>query len=136
MKPLEPSRYGVARLLPLGSVVLAVAACGGGKAASATSPQPPSSATVATVPEPPTVALEGCIVDKYFIPRFGTVHALSDDSRVVGSAAAGEGGRFTLRVPARQAVTVVVYKPGGESERVVVGDAPVVMRGCLRDEFL
>ncbi len=82
------------------------------------------------------VQLEGCVVDEYFVPRTGTsVLALSADGRLVGTAASDMNGLFRMQVPARQAVSVRIDKPGGETFAVVTGRSNLSVGACLHDPY-
>ncbi|MBL8344860.1 MAG: hypothetical protein JNN03_05420 [Rubrivivax sp.] len=128
---------------------IAAAACGGGGgeegravAAADSSLQgvqavPAASVVAAThkVAAPMSVMVEGCVLDRHYIPTTGTpVRALAADGRLLGSAQSDGQGRFTLRLPARTEVLLQVDRPQGESLAMRVEAASSYSGTCLLDD--
>lgn len=114
---------------------LAMAACGGGVEDGAEAPafSPASAEHHAT--ERHAVMVEGCVLDRFYIPTTGTpVRALSADGRLLGHALSDGQGRFTLRLPVRSEVMLQIDLPQGESLPMRVGATPSTWRTCLLDE--
>lgn len=128
--PVQSSRLTAA--LTLG---LLLTACGGGagedlEVASA----PPAAA--AAMASPGAVAVEGCVLDRHYLPTTGTpVRALSADGRLLGNAQSDAHGRFTLRLPAQSQVTLQVDRPGGDSLPMRVDATASTWDRCLQDEL-
>jgi hypothetical protein len=135
--------FNTAVRLPRGSLAIplaialgfALAACGGGgegptETASDSSVNAAHDATKALA-----VTVEGCVLDRYYIPTTGTpVRALSTDGRLLGSAVSDGQGRFTLRLPARSEVMLQIDRPHGESMPMRVDAKPSKWETCLLDE--
>ncbi len=115
---------------------IATAACGGG-GDEAGDVQSTSSAKAAhEAAAPRTVMVEGCVVDRHYIPTTGTpVRALGADGRLLGNAQSDGQGRFTLRLPSRSAVTLQIDRPQGESLPLRVGTSAPKPASCLVDEL-
>lgn len=132
---------------------LTLAACGGGtgqdptevpSASASTAAQPLPAATALkadvvnvthAVAAPVFVNVEGCVLDRHYIPVTGTsVRALAADGRLLGNAQSDGHGRFTLRLPTHSDVTLQIDRPSGESLPMVVGDAASTWEKCLLDD--
>ncbi len=112
------------------------AACGGGGEEAADVQSVALTKTAQDLATPRSVAVEGCVVDRYYIPTTGTpVRALAADGRLLGNAQSDGQGRFTLQLPSQSAVTLQVDRPQGESLPVRVGVTPSPKAGCLVDEL-
>jgi hypothetical protein len=119
-------------LLMAGAAAMLLAGCGGGGDEPLSLRVAP--AAVTTPAPPPTVQLEGCVVDDYFQPRSQTpVRALGADGRLLGNAQSGPRGEFKLRLPAGQSVSLAVDRPDGEVLKVVSGLQSRVLATCLVD---
>ena len=101
---------------------LAAAACGGGGEDSSAAPTDSSDKTAAVTnlvhmaAAPVSVMVEGCVLDRFYIPTTGTpVRALAADGRLLGSALSNGQGRFTMRLPAGGELMLQVDRPQGES---------------------
>lgn len=110
---------------------LAAAACGGGgqdvgAARHAASDQAAS---------PLSVKVEGCVLDRHYIPTTGTpVRVLAADGRLLGNAQSDGLGRFTLNLPAHSDVLLQVDRPQGESLPMRVSAQASNWDQCLLDE--
>lgn len=128
--PVQSIRLAAA--LTLG---LLLTACGGGAGDDLAE----ASARPATAVAPAatgTVTMEGCVLDRHYIPTTGTpVRALSADGRLLGNAQSDARGRFTLRLPAQSQVTLQVDRPGGESLPMRVDATASTWDRCLQDEL-
>jgi len=128
-----PSR--VARALSTIALGLAAAACGGGG-----SDAPDMSATgvkeaSAQAPSPAFVTVQGCVLDRHYIPTTGTpVRVLAIDGRLLGSARSDAQGRFTLRLPAQRDVLLQVDRPQGETLPMRVDAQARTWATCLLDD--
>lgn len=101
-------------------------ACGGGADNTAA----PSSTSPAAVPA--TVQLEGCVLGPGDQPRAGSVQALGDDGRQLALANSNADGVFTMRVPAREQVHLVLEAAAHEPLVVLTGESQVSLGACLR----
>lgn len=124
---------------------IAAAACGGGgdegaavAAADASAQASPAAAVVPAarkVAAPRSVVVEGCVLDRHYIPTTGTpVRALTADGRLLGNAQSDSHGRFTLRLPAQGEVLLQVGRPQGESLAMRAEAAPANSGTCLLDD--
>lgn len=125
---------------------IAAAACGGGggeegpavaAAGSSVQAVPAASVVAAThkAVAPVSVMVEGCVLDRHYIPTTGTpVRALAADGRLLGNAQSDGQGRFTLRLPARSEVLLQVDRPQGESLALRVEAASANSGTCLLDD--
>ncbi len=124
---------------------IAAAACGGGggeegpAAAAGSSVQavPAASVVAAThkAAAPVSVMVEGCVLDRHYIPTTGTpVRALAADGRLLGNAQSDGQGRFTLRLPARTEVLLQIDRPQGETLALRVEAAASKSGNCLLDD--
>jgi hypothetical protein len=124
---------------------LVAAACGGGgedptmsmagSSAQATTPGAPTAAAAQKAAPSVSVFVEGCVLDRFYIPTTGTpVRALAADGRLLGGALSDGQGRFTLRLPARSEVTLQIDRPQGESLPVRVDADSSKSGACLLDE--
>jgi hypothetical protein len=104
-----------------------VAACGGG---ADTLPMPYT--TVAAVPAPTHVRIEGCVLDITDRPLALPVHASAEDGRLLASALTDNDGVFRMHVPARQRVRLAAATPGAEPLDVMTGNVQITVAGCLR----
>lgn len=114
---------------------LLLTACGGGAGEDlAVASAPPAAA--AAMASPGAVAVEGCVLDRHYLPTTGTpVRALSADGRLLGNAQSDARGRFTLRLPAQSQVTLQVDRPGGDSLPMRVDASASTWDQCLQDEL-
>lgn len=119
----------------------ALAACGGGGEDAAVAPAEssaaaaPAAASILKAAAPVSMMLEGCVLDRFYVPTTGTpVRALAADGRLLGSAQSDDLGRFTLRLPAGSAVTLQIDRPQGESLPVRAGAAGSTRAACLLDD--
>ena len=84
------------------------------------------------------VMVEGCVLDRHYIPTTGTpVRALAADGRLLGNSISDGQGRFTLRLPANSAVMLQIDRPTGEQGESLpmrVGAQPTKWERCLLDE--
>jgi hypothetical protein len=110
---------------------LSIAGCGGGDEDASV----PRGAQRAAAEAPPNaVQLEGCVVEKFYIPRTGTpARALSADGRLLANGASDEAGIFRLIVPAQLALWVSIDRPDGEALSVSTGRSNLSLGGCLFD---
>lgn len=118
-------------------VAAALAACGGGEDDDLPRQAAATAATAGTVITSAAhpVSVQGCVVDRHFIPHTGTpVRALSADGRLLASAVSDGQGRFELRLPAGGEVTLAIDRPDGESQPLRVHGAAVEATRCLLDE--
>jgi hypothetical protein len=82
----------------------------------------------------PTITLQGCVVDEFFIPRSGTVvRLLGADGRLLGHASSNNAGVFSFTAPAQQSVSMNVDKIGGETLVVPTGRSDLSVGACLSD---
>ena len=133
---------------PLAAIALGLsaAACGGGggeeAAERSSGPRAKAAhAVAAPVSAPVSVMVEGCVLDRHYIPTTGTpVRALSADGRLLGNALSDGQGRFTLRVPAHTTggegseVMPQIDRPQGESLPLRLGAASTTRANCLLDD--
>jgi hypothetical protein len=120
---MTPVRHTVAALA---SACLFTACGGGGSDASdAIAPTP--------VASPTFVRLEGCVVDQHDLPRAATVHASSEDGRVLDRASSNPQGVFVLKVPARQKVSIGLDASGEETPALLTGSTNLSLGACLRE---
>jgi hypothetical protein len=125
---------------------IAAAACGGGggdqdpavAAADSSVQGVPAASVVAAAQKaaaPMSVMVEGCVLDRHYIPTTGTpVRALAADGRLLGNAQSDGQGRFALRLPARSEVLLQVDRPQGESLAMRVEAASSNSGTCLLDD--
>ncbi|HMN80732.1 MAG TPA: hypothetical protein PKA20_12465 [Burkholderiaceae bacterium] len=120
--------------------LITVALSGGLLAACSGSPSDDAPAASAAAVErsakspPALLSIEGCVVDKYSIPRTGTsVRVLTDDGRLLGHATSGRYGEFVMHVVAHDALSVAVDRDGGEAFAVRTGGRDLRLTGCLQD---
>ncbi len=130
---------------------VAAAACGGGGdegaavAAADSSVQAVPAASVGPAARkasaqnaaaPISVMVEGCVLDRHYLPTTGTpVRALAADGRLLGNAQSDGQGRFTLRLPARTEVLLQVDRPQGETLALRVEAASSNSGTCLLDDL-
>ncbi len=126
-----PAATRLARAVSILTLSLAAAACGGGGdepgtglAVSSAKALPPQSLTV-----------QGCVVDRHYIPTTGTpVRVLSTDGRLLGHAHSDVQGRFTLSLPSHADVLLQVDREEGESFPMRVDPQAPTWERCLLDE--
>lgn len=124
--PAPPARLRWA-VLPL---LASLAACGGGDAAE---PDTGRAAPSALTPVP-QVEVAGCVVDEHHALLPGRpVQVLDMYGRVLGVAVSDRHGEFTLRVPGRQWLTIVLQPEGSDLLQARAGDAEVWLTSCLID---
>lgn len=83
---------------------------------------------------PPSVRLEGCVVDDFLQPRANTpVRALAADGRLLASALSDADGKFRLQVPSGQRISLAVDKTDGDVTKVATGPTRRVLTTCLFD---
>jgi hypothetical protein len=84
---------------------------------------------------PVSVMVEGCVLDRHYIPTTGTpVRALAADGRLLGNAQSDGQGRFTLRLPARAEALLQIDRPQGETLALRVDAAASKSGNCLLDD--
>lgn len=146
--PFSTTRAAVRFSRGLSAIALgiAAAACGGGggdegpavaAAGSSVQAVPAASVVAATHKAAASVSVmvEGCVLDRHYIPTTGTpVRALAADGRLLGNAQSDGQGRFTLRLPARSEVLLQVDRPQGESLAMRVEAASSNSGTCLLDD--
>lgn len=113
--------------------------CGGGSddvaAASSGEQATPQGKTAAAAVQKTSVTVQGCVLDRHYIPTTGTpVRALSADGRLLGSAQSDGQGRFKLTLPAQSAVLLQVDRPQGESLPMQVDAQASAWDTCLLDD--
>lgn len=118
---------------------LAATGCGGGSDDVAAAPTgalaTPHGKTAAAALQTSSVAVQGCVLDRHYIPTTGTpVRALSADGRLLGSAQSDGQGRFTLKLPAQSAVLLQVDRPQGETLSMRVDGQASTWETCLVDD--
>jgi len=130
----NPQTHASARLARAASTIafgLAAAACGGGGDEPGMGSAEPSAKTL----PPVSVTVQGCVLDRHYVPVTGTpVRALSADGRLLGNARSDVQGRFTLRLPAGGDVLLQVDRPQGESLAVRADAAASTSGSCLLDD--
>lgn len=110
---------------------LAAAACGGGEQ-DASVAQHVASAREAS---PQSVKVEGCVLDRHYIPTTGTpVRVLAADGRLLGNAQSDGQGRFTLSLPVHSDVLLQVDRLNGESLPMHVNAQSSIWDQCLLDD--
>lgn len=110
---------------------LAAAACGGGGQDADVAPH----RTAAQAAAPLSVKVEGCVLDRHYIPTTGTpVRVLAADGRLLGQAISDGQGRFTLNLPAHSDVLLQVDRLQGESLPMRVNAQSSAWDHCLLDE--
>lgn len=144
--PARHPAVHLARGLSALALGLALAACGEGgvadhgtAAAGAVSDKAAPAASVAPAAPlaaaPSTVTVEGCVLDRSYIPVTDTpVRILGTDGRLLGSARSDAQGRFTLRLPALGAVLLQVDRPQGESLPMRAEAGSSTWAKCLLDD--
>lgn len=131
-----PTPVQSARLTAALTLGLLLTACGGGAGDDLAVASAPPAAAAAAMASPGAVAVEGCVLDRHYLPTTGTpVRALSADGRLLGNAQSDARGRFTLRLPAQSQVTLQVDRPGGESLPMRVDASASTWDRCLQDEL-
>ena len=84
-----------------------------------------------------SVQIEGCVVDRHFIPAEGNVEALQADGRAVAHGYADARGIFRLRVPPDTSLRVrLAHREGSDELEVWVRRHDVSIAACLIDEPL
>lgn len=117
------------------TLVMATAACGGGDVGTVEPSAAPSAQATQHTAAATSVVMEGCVVDRHYIPATGTpVRVLGTDGRLLGHAQSDGQGRFKLRLPLAGDVTLQVDRPQGESLPMRVGTSPSTWATCLLDE--
>ena len=117
------------------ALVMATAAGGGGDAGTVEPLAVPSAQATQHTAAATFVVMEGCVVDRHYIPATGTpVRVLGTDGRLLGHAQSDGHGRFRLRLPPALDVMLQVDRLQGESLPVRVGSAPSGWATCLLDE--
>lgn len=116
-----------------------LSACGGGgdepTAVQASAQAPGERMAAAHANTPHSVAVQGCVVDRHYIPTTGVpVRVLGAQGRLLGSAQSDSQGHFTLRLPVATDVLLQVDRPQGESLNLRVGTTPQRWDTCLQDE--
>jgi hypothetical protein len=132
--------YRQIRRVPLALLALCAAAmtgCGGGDitedAAMQAQVSSASPTALAETDAPAQVRLEGCLVDHYELPATaGTVHALTADGRLVGTARSDANGVFTMRVPARASIVLKTHFDERSSLTVLTGNGSLFVGACLQ----
>lgn len=113
------------------AICLATAACGGGGDEPGTAPVDAS----AQARPLSWVTVQGCVVDRHYIPATGTpVRVLAADGRLLGNALSDAQGRFTLRLPSHGDVLLQVDRQEGESLPMRVDAQASTWERCLLDE--
>ena len=138
--PTRHPAVHLARGLSALGLGLALAACGeggvadhGAAASGAASDKAAPAAPLAAAPS--TVTVEGCVLDRSYIPVTDTpVRVLATDGRLLGSARSDAQGRFTLRLPALGAVLLQVDRPQGESLPMRAEAGSATWAKCLLDD--
>jgi len=138
--PTRHPAVHLARGLSALGLGLALAACGeggvadhGAAASGAASDKAAPAAPLAAAPS--TVTVEGCVLDRSYIPVTDTpVRVLATDGRLLGSARSDAQGRFTLRLPALGAVLLQVDRPQGESLPMRAEAGSSTWAKCLLDD--
>ena len=124
----------LSRALSALALGLAAAACGGGGEDSSGTLAEPAAAATHKAAAPVSVMVEGCVLDRFYVPTTGTpVRALAADGRLLGHALSDGQGRFALRLPARSEVTLQIDRPQGESLPMRIDAAASVRAACLLD---
>lgn len=78
------------------------------------------------------VRLDACVVDQHYVPHEGVpVRVVSADGRLLAHAQSGRMGEFSLQLPARTAVALVVDRDGGEWMQVPAQARDGVTESCL-----
>jgi hypothetical protein len=142
--PSIPAAARFSRALCAIACGLAAAACGGGGEDStvtlAGSSAQATTATVKTVAATRqaapslSVIVEGCVLDRFYIPTTGTpVRALAADGRLLGNAQSDGQGRFTLRLPPQGEVLLQIDRPQGDSLATRVEAGSSRAGNCLID---
>lgn len=143
--PTSHAAVRFCRALSAPALGLVMAACGGGGAdadtaavASGSSSAQAASAAAAPAAHPAAtlaVTVEGCVLDRFYVPTTGTpVRALAADGRLLGNALSDGQGRFTLRLPAHSAVLLQVDRPQGESHAMRTDAGSSTWGKCLLDD--
>ncbi len=126
-----PTATRFARSVSTLTLGLAAAACGGGGDEPGTGP----AASSAKALPPASVTVQGCVVDRHYIPATGTpVRVLAADGRLLGNARSDAQGRFTLRLPSHGNVLLQVDRQEGESLPMRVDAQAPTWERCLLDE--
>jgi len=134
----------VAELMALAPmwVLVGLAGCGGGEAegrpdaAVTMHAGPTATAAVAVQSMAVTrVQLEGCVVDRHFIPAEGRVEALQADGRAVAHGDADAHGIFRLRVPPDVTLRIrLAGRADSDPLEVLVLHHDLSVAACLMDE--
>lgn len=125
----------IARALTTIALGLAAAACGGGGDDEPGIGAKGVKEAPAQALSPAFVTVQGCVLDRHYIPTTGTpVRVLAIDGRLLGSARSDSQGRFTLRLPAQGDVLLQVDRPQGESLPMRVDAQAPTWATCLLDD--
>jgi hypothetical protein len=114
------------------ALCLAAAACGGGGG-----DEPGTGLADASAKARPLslVTVQGCVVDRHYIPATGTpVRVLAADGRLLSNARSDAQGRFTLRLPSHGDVLLQVDRQDGEALTMPVDARAPTWERCLLDE--
>ncbi len=126
-----PTATRFARSVSTLTLSLVAAACGGG----GDEPGTGLAASSAKALPPASVTVQGCVVDRHYIPATGTpVRVLAADGRRLGNALSEAQGRFTLRLPSHGDVRLQVDRQEGESLPMRVDPQEPTWERCLIDE--
>lgn len=126
----NPTTTRLACIASTFALCLAAAACGGGD-------EPGTGPVDASAQARPLswVTVQGCVVDRHYIPATGTpVRALAADGRLLGNARSDAQGRFVLRLPSRSAVLLQIDRQEGETLAMSVDAQAPTWERCLLDQ--